>query len=76
MKSISLKLDERIFSEIEKIREQKNISRNRYINMALEQYNKLQQRKILEARIKAESELVRQNSMDVLQEFESIEYEG
>ena len=48
---------------------------NRYINEALDYYNKLQKRKILEQKIRKESLLVKEDSMAVLSEFERIEYE-
>ena len=49
--------------------------RNRYINEAIDYYNRLQKRKILEQKIQNESLLVKDNSMSVLKEFERIEYE-
>lgn len=41
MKSVSLKIDDSIFTETEKILSSLKTSRNRYINEALENYNKL-----------------------------------
>ncbi|MEA3358452.1 MAG: type II toxin-antitoxin system PemK/MazF family toxin, partial [Thermodesulfobacteriota bacterium] len=49
---------------------------NRYINEAIDYYNRLQKRKILEQKIQNESLLVRNNSMSVLKEFERIEHES
>jgi len=74
MKNISLKLDDSVFGETEKIISRIKKSRNRYINEALEFYNKLQKRLILEKRLKKESELVKSDSLDVLKEFENIDY--
>lgn len=74
MKNISLKLDDSIFGETEKIISRIKKPRNRYINEALEFYNKLQKRLILEKRLKTESELVKSDSLDVLKEFENIDY--
>jgi len=51
-------------------------SRNRYINEALEYYNKLQKRKALESRLAEESRLVREDSMKILKELEGMEDEG
>jgi predicted transcriptional regulator len=72
MKTVSLKIDDSIFKETEKILAYKKKSRNRYINEAIEYYNKLQRRMILEKRLKEESELVKEDSKDVLKEFEEI----
>lgn len=74
MKNISLKLDSSIFGETEKILSKIKIPRNRYINEAIEHYNKIQLRKILEKRIAVESELVKADSISVLKEFENIDY--
>jgi predicted transcriptional regulator len=74
MKTLSLKLDKSIFGETEKILEELKKPRNRYINEALEHYNKIQRRKLIENKLKKESELVREDSMTVLKEFENIDY--
>ena len=76
MKTISLKIDDSIFGETEKILSRMKKPRNRYINEALEYYNQLQRRLIIEKRLKKESELVKDNSMSVLKEFEEIEYDN
>jgi len=74
MKTVSLKIDDSIFRETEKLLAGMNIPRNRYINEAIDFYNKVQKRQILEQRIKAESSLVKKDSMDVLKDFENIDY--
>jgi len=74
MKTISLKLDECIFDETEKILSLMKKPRNRYINEAIENYNKLQKRMILETKLKMESELVKGDSLAVLKEFEELGY--
>jgi hypothetical protein len=73
MKTISLKIDESIFGETEKILNRIKKPRNRYINEALDFYNKLQGKQIIEEKLKKESELVQEDSMSVLKEFENIE---
>jgi len=75
MKNISLKLDDHIFGETEKILSKVKMPRNRYINEAIDYYNKLQRRKLLQKILKAESELVKHDSMTVLKDFEEIDYE-
>lgn len=74
MKTVSLKIDDSIFGETEKILERLKKPRNRYINEAIEFYNKYQRKQILESKLKKESALVRADSMDVLKDFESIDY--
>ena len=74
MKTVSLKIDESIFGETEKILSIMKKPRNRYINEAIEYYNKLQKRMILEKKLRKESELVKSDSIEVLKEFEELGY--
>ncbi|MCK5103426.1 MAG: hypothetical protein KAQ62_12585 [Cyclobacteriaceae bacterium] len=74
MKNVSLKIDDSIFGETEKILSRIKKPRNRYINEALDYYNRLQKRLLLEKKLKAESELVKKNSMSILKDFEKIDY--
>ena len=74
MKTVSLKIDDSIFGETEKILSRIKKPRNRYINEALEYYNRIQKRMILEKKLKKESELVKKDSISVLKEFEDIDY--
>jgi len=74
MKTVSLKIDDSIFGETEKILSRIKKSRNRYINEALDYYNRLQRRIFLEKKLKKESELVKNDSLSVLKDFEEIEY--
>ncbi|MFC2080401.1 hypothetical protein ACFLRQ_02890 [Bacteroidota bacterium] len=74
MKTVSLKIDDVIFGETEKILARVNKPRNRYINEAIDYYNKFQKRAIIEKRLKKESELVKKDSMAVLKDFEEIDY--
>ena len=70
MKTISLKIDDSVFGETEKILARIKKPRNRYINEAIEFYNKVQRKQILEKKLKRESELVQADSMSALKEFE------
>lgn len=72
MKTLSLKLDDSIFQETEKLLSEIKQPRNRYINDALNYYNRIQKRKILAKKLEAESKIVREESMRVLSEFESL----
>ncbi|MBW6536820.1 MAG: hypothetical protein K0B11_17565 [Mariniphaga sp.] len=74
MKTVSLKIDESVFGETEKILSRLKKPRNRYINEAIDFYNQYQKRMILEKKLKNESFLVQKDSMEVLKEFEKIEY--
>jgi hypothetical protein len=70
MKNLSLKLEDDIFQETEKIVAKVKINRNRYINEAIEFYNRLHSRKLLSNQLSKESKLVATASMEVLAEFE------
>ena len=74
MKNISLKMDDSVFNETEKILSGLKKPRNRYINEAIAFYNKYQKRLLLERKLKKESDLVREDSVRVLKEFEDIDY--
>jgi hypothetical protein len=74
MKTISLKIDDSIFGETENILSRIKKPRNRYINEAIEYYNRIQRRKLLESKLKRESALVKDESVSVLNEFEGIDY--
>ncbi len=74
MKTVSLKIDDSIFGETEKILSKIKKPRNRYINDAIEYYNRIQKRALLEKKLKKESDLVKADSLDVLKDFEEIDY--
>ena len=74
MKTVSLKIEDSIFGETEKILSRISISRNRYINEAIEYYNKIRKRQILEKKLKIESNLVKKDSLNTLKDFENIDY--
>jgi hypothetical protein len=74
MKTVSLKIDDSIFGETEKILSRIKVPRNRYINEAIDYYNRLQRRHILEKKLKTESGLVKKDSLNILKEFERIDY--
>ena len=74
MKTVSLKIDDSIFGETEKILSRIKKSRNRYINEAIEFLNKILLKQILEKKLRIESGLVKADSMSVLKDFEDIDY--
>ena len=69
MKTVSLKIDDTTFGETEKILSRIHKSRNRYINEAIEYYNKLQKRMMLEKKLNNESRLVKSDSISTLKDF-------
>jgi len=73
MKTLSLKLDDIVYEETEKLLEKINKPRNRYINEALQYYNQLQKRKLISQLLVQESKLVSEESMKVLNEFENLD---
>lgn len=73
MKTLSLKLDNSIFEETEKLIEKMQKTRNRYINEALQHYNQIQKKKLIEQLLISDSKLVSDESMKVLHEFENLE---
>ena len=74
MKTISLKIDDTIFGETEKILSRIKKRRTRYINEAIDYYNRIQRRLILEKKLRKESDVVKKDSMSVLKQFEEIDY--
>jgi hypothetical protein len=72
MKTLSLKLDNAIFDETEKITSEIKTTRNRYINEAVDLYNQFNKRKLLKVQIKKESSLTKNHSLAILKEFESF----
>jgi len=73
MKTLSLKLDDDVFQETEEVIGALEKPRNRYINEALQYYNRVQKRKLLSKQLAFESKLVSEESMKVLAEFDELE---
>jgi len=72
MKNLSLKMDDDIFQEMERNIARIRKNRNRYINEAVQFYNMVQNRKLLSKQLLKESKLVKEESMKILEEFESL----
>ncbi len=72
MKNLSLKLDDDIFLETEKVIEKLGTTRNRYINEALEIYNRYYNRKMLRDQLVKESRSAYGSSRDILDEYERL----
>jgi hypothetical protein len=73
MKNLSLKLEEEVFMETEKMVILLGGNRNRYINQALVYYNAHRYRLWLQEKLKQESALVAADSMRVLAEFDALD---
>ena len=74
-KAISVKLGNDIFEAAEETIRRLNIPRNAYINKAVDLYTKIQNRKLIKEQLLWESEIVAENSLSVLREFEMMEDE-
>ena len=72
MKILSLKLDDEIFDEAEEITAKLKLARNRYINEAVSIYNQYNKRKLLKNQLAKESKLTREDSLEILREFEKL----
>jgi hypothetical protein len=72
MKTLSLKLDDNIFDETEDLLAKVKKSRNRYINEAVDYYNRINKRTIIAKKLTKESRLVKKESLSVLAEFETL----
>jgi hypothetical protein len=76
MKTLSLKLDDNIFNETEVVLTKVKKSRNRYINEAVDYYNRINKRTLISRKLIKESKLVRKESLTVLSEFENLNDEN
>ena len=72
MKSLSLKLDDKVFEETEEMTLVLNLARNRYINDALGMYNLFNKRQLLKKKLAKESKLTSMDSRQILSEFEKL----
>jgi metal-responsive CopG/Arc/MetJ family transcriptional regulator len=72
MKNLSLKLDDAIFLETEKVVEKLGTTRNRYINEALAIYNQYYNRKMLRDQLVRESRATYASSKNILDEYERL----
>ena len=72
-KNLSLKLQDKIFEETERVLKKVKQPRNAYINEAIHFYNTLQARRLLKDQLIGESKIVKEDSLAVLNEFERFE---
>ena len=76
MKTLSLKLDDNIFDETEDLLTKVKKSRNRYINEAVDYYNRINKRNLVARKLTKESKLVKKESLLILSEFEALQDEN
>jgi predicted transcriptional regulator len=72
-KNLSLKLQDEVFEETERVLRRVKRPRNAYINEAIHFYNKLVARRLLKNKLIRESNIIAADSMAVLEEFEKFE---
>ena len=72
MKTLSLKLDDEIYEEAEKITSKLKLARNRYINEAVSVYNLFNKRRLLKKQLEKESKLTQKDALEILHEFEKL----
>ncbi len=73
MKNLSLKLDDQIFLETERILTGLKKPRNTYINEAIEFYNRHQRRAWLEKQLAYEAELAGEDSVEMARSLENLD---
>jgi hypothetical protein len=74
MKTVSFKIKDSIFEETERILSRIKEPRNRYLNEALEYYNRFQKRLILGVKSKNEPDNAKTDSLTLLEDFDGIDY--
>ncbi|MBF0618732.1 MAG: hypothetical protein HQL19_01035 [Candidatus Omnitrophica bacterium] len=72
MRMLSLKLNEDVLMETDKVVKELKMSRNGYINDALRMFNAFNRRRMLKKVLHYESGRVMADSMDVLKEMEAL----
>lgn len=73
MKNLSLKLDDQIFLETERILTDIKKPRNKYINEAIEFYNRHQRRAWLAKQLAYEAELAGEDSVEMARSLENLD---
>jgi len=75
MKNVRVILKDEVFGEMEKLTSTLKISKDKYINEAINFYNLLNKRRLLKQQLQKESLEGAADSMAVLAEFEKLEDE-
>lgn len=72
-KLLSLKMDEQIFSETERVLKKIRLPRNAYINKAVEFYNRFQNRMLTKKRLKKDIALLKSDTKNFIEKFELLD---
>lgn len=72
MKKVSFKMEDKVFGEMEEILSILKKPRDNYLNEAIAFYNKVQKREILEQKLRLDADLLKDNSLAALKDFEDI----
>jgi len=72
MKSLSVKLDNKILEEAEAIAKLLKLTRDRYFNEAIGMFNQFNKKQLLKKKLAKESILTMEDSKQVLKEFEML----
>lgn len=72
-KLLSLKMDERIFLETERVLKKIRLPRNAYINRAVEFYNRFQSKMLTKTRLKKDVALLKMDTKEFLEKFELLD---
>ena len=75
-KLLSIKIDDDVLKMAERFIQKNRISRNAYINQAVQLMNRLQKRRLLRNELRKESHDMHGESQAVLREFEGLQDEG
>ncbi|MBF0493228.1 MAG: hypothetical protein HQM15_10665 [Deltaproteobacteria bacterium] len=72
-KALSLKLEEDLFLETEKLLKEIQIPRNTYINKAVSFFNQCTKKKMIKKKLKREALLLQSDTREFLKDFELLE---
>lgn len=72
-KALSLKMDDRIFEDAEKMIRKIHMPRNAYINKAVDFYTRFQQRLLLRKKLKKDVSLLKEDTKNFIESFELLE---
>lgn len=72
-KALSLKLEEHVFAETERVVRRLRTPRNAYINRALDFYNRYQKRRLVKKTLRGDVRRLKADTQHVAREFELLD---
>jgi len=72
MKSITIKVEDKVLTDADAIIAHLNTSRQKYFSNAIQQYNSYVRRKLFKKQLTKESKLVSKDTLAILKEFEEL----